>query len=201
MKERKMTRLIGDIHGDMQAYSNIISGCDRSIQVGDFGQGFITHSLAVPGKHEYIRGNHDDPFRCKMDAAWIPDGTIENDVMFVGGAWSIDWAYRIPGLTWWEDEECSVAALQHFIDKYLEVRPRVMITHECPDNIAGIMCSSLGKTKYDIPSRTRDAFEIMWNHHKPEYWIFGHWHVDWRKEIEGTQFVCLDINEYMDIEL
>lgn len=199
--ERKLTRLIGDIHGDVQAYSQIISNCERSIQVGDFGQGWLTFNPAVPNKHEYIRGNHDNPNLCKMDAAWIPDGTVKNDVMFVGGAWSIDWAYRTPGLSWWEDEECSHVQLEHFIDKYTEVKPRVMITHECPDSIAGIMCASLGKTKYDMPSRTRDAFDIMFHLHKPEYWIFGHWHNDWQKEIEGTRFICLDINDYIDLEI
>lgn len=195
-------RLIGDLHGDMYAYSQIISDCDRSIQVGDFGMGFIRSVPDVdPNKHEFIRGNHDSPDLCKMSAAWIPDGTIRNDVMFVGGAWSIDWAYRTPGLSWWDDEECSPAQLEHFIEKYIEVKPRVMITHECPDCIADVMCQDVQWKKFPFPSRTRDAFQIMWEHHQPDLWFFGHWHLSWQKKVGNTHFVCLNINEYVDIEL
>ncbi|AGR47928.1 metallophosphoesterase [Sinorhizobium phage phiM7] len=195
-------RLIGDLHGDMNAYLNIISDCDRSIQVGDFGIGFI-RSLPVvdPNKHEFIRGNHDDPSACKRQAAYIPDGTIRNDVMFVGGAYSIDWAYRTPGLSWWDDEECSPEQLESFIEKYIEAKPRVMITHETPDCVADVMCSDMNWKKYPLPSRTRDAFDVMFKAHKPKLWVAGHWHLPWQKHVHGTHFVVLNINEYIDVDL
>lgn len=196
----KKVRLVGDTHGDPH-YLNIIADCEYSIQVGDFGQGFINFNPAVPNKHEYIRGNHDNPSICKQDAAWIPDGTIKNDVMFVGGAWSIDWAYRVPGLSWWDDEECSEAQLEHFIEKYIDVKPRVMITHECPDIIANVMCHEVNWKKFPFPSRTRDAFDRMLLLHQPEEWYFGHWHLPWQGVYAGTKFRCLDINEYVDVDL
>jgi hypothetical protein len=199
-----LVRLIGDIHGNMDKYLSIIEGCDRSIQVGDFGIGFVSNPVDHydTKKHEFIRGNHDYPFGCKMyEPNFIHDGFIKNDVMFVGGAWSIDWAYRIPGRTWWDDEECSVNELQRFIDVYDMVRPRVMITHECPDSVADIMCKDMNWRKYDYPSRTRSAFDAMLEIHRPEEWYFGHWHLTWQKEIGGTKFRCLNEFEYTDVEL
>jgi hypothetical protein len=197
-------RLIGDVHGDMGAYLAIIDGCERSIQVGDFGIGFVPNPIDLYdiNKHEFIRGNHDYPEGCKYwEPNYIQDGTVRNDVMFVGGAYSIDWAYRTPGRSWWDDEECSVEQLQHFIDVYTDVNPRVMICHECPESIAGIMCGDLGLKKYDLPSRTRDALQVMFEIHQPEQFWFGHWHKSWGKNINGTNFRCLNINEYADVEL
>ena len=194
-------RLIGDIHGDIQTYADIISDCERSIQVGDFGIGFIRRPLDFGMKHEFIRGNHDDPEACKRIANFIPDGTIRNDVMFVGGAYSIDWAYRTEGISWWSGEECSTEQLNHFVATYDEVQPKAMITHELPDKIADIMCIDMGWKKYDLPSRTRDAFQAMYELHQPDYWIAGHWHLSWRKKVGNTEFIVLNINEYMDIDL
>lgn len=195
------TRLIGDLHGNMQAYHDIIHDCDRSIQVGDFGIGFIGHVPNFGPHHEFIRGNHDDPGACMMEPNFIPDGTIRNDVMFIGGAFSIDWAYRTEGVSWWADEECSNEQLHHFVATYEEVKPRVMITHECPESITAIMCADVRWKKYDLPSRTRDCFQEMYEIHQPDLWVFGHWHLSWRKRIGNTDFVCLNINEYLDVEL
>lgn len=197
------TRLIGDIHGDMYRYLSIIDDCEQSIQVGDFGIGFTENPVSMydVSRHRFIRGNHDFPNGCLREPNFIRDGTVENDVMFIGGAFSIDWQWRTEGLSWWSDEECSIKQLEHFIEHYSDVKPRVMITHECPDMIADLMCRDMEWNKYDIPSRTRDAFDVMWKIHKPELWVYGHWHLSWHKFVEGTEFVCLNCNETMDVEL
>ena len=57
--------------------------------------------------HKFIRGNHDDPQACREHPYWIKDGLIENDIMYIGGAWSIDREYRTEGVSWWRDEELS----------------------------------------------------------------------------------------------
>ena len=95
------TRIIGDIHGHIGPYINLLVDCDASIQVGDFGYGFINEpaerlvsDIHESGDHKFIRGNHDDPAKCKVAPGWIQDGLVRNDVMFIGGAWSIDWHLR-----------------------------------------------------------------------------------------------------------
>ena len=51
-------RFIGDVHGKMGDYLHITDGCAESIQVGDFGAGFVPlPSLDL--RHRFIRGNHD----------------------------------------------------------------------------------------------------------------------------------------------
>lgn len=197
-------RIIGDIHGDFNAYKSMINGCDESIQVGDYGIGFVPNQV-TDLKHRFIRGNHDDPKRCQGEVNHILDGTIEvidgAKIMYIGGASSIDKAYRTEGVSWWRDEECSYSQFLHFFDIYCREKPDIMITHECPEEVSNVLCNTTGISKFSEKSVTRLALQNMFEHHKPELWCFSHWHVSFAKNILGTKFICLNINEYMDIEV
>ena len=125
-------------------------------------------------------------------------------VMFVGGALSIDKQFRQEGFSWWPDEELSVGELMLLTDRYIGERPRAMITHECPEDIALFEMARLsGSTKLDprFASRTRQAFQSMWSAHSPELWVFGHWHRSFDQVCNGTRFICLAELEPLDIEL
>ena len=215
----KLTRLIGDIHGEWELYHQTATdainfgGCERTIQVGDFGVGFsgpYWHDRADEfhwdGTHRFIRGNHDDPTRCKKMAGWIHDGRIEDDVMFIGGAWSIDQAFRTEGVSWWQDEELSIEEFYRLIDVYDQVRPRVMITHDCPGDVSTEMFIQSGLALFkgnakSIPTRTSIAFNTMLAIHQPEEWYFGHWHHSMKYKYGRTMFQCLGIHDYVDVEL
>lgn len=193
----KKTRIIGDIHGKINEYTEIIKGAERSIQVGDFGMGFIKELPQFDANHRFIRGNHDSPEVCKNNPNWIPDGTVENDVMFIGGAWSIDWKYRTPGISWWNDEECSMEQFDEFCEKYREIKPRVMITHDAP--IGAIVKMFNPASLYQ--AKTQLFFEHLLDIHSPQIWIFGHWHIDTTCIYKNTAFVCLGELSYTDIDL
>jgi hypothetical protein len=212
-----ITRLIGDVHGKFQRYKTLLADSPHpTIQVGDMGVGFRRwphgdasanppHMQMVAGGHRFIRGNHDNPATCKTQSQYIPDGTVENGVMFVGGAVSIDRAYRNEGYSWWPDEELSEDELLGLIGNYCIDRPRVMITHECPESIAGMIVAHLcgGNPKMDprFASRTRIAFERMLSIHAPKLWIFGHWHVPFDYIHQGTRFICLPELSFIDVDL
>lgn len=213
-------RLIGDVHGKFDRYKKLIKNSPPSIQVGDMGVGFRKwphgdetqnppHYLMKPGNHRFIRGNHDNPGACKTQSQWILDGFIENDVMFIGGAVSVDRKYRIEGFSWWADEELSQNELDKLIEIYSVTKPRVMITHDAPESIAEMILQSLTipsrsnkvKLSEEHASRSRIAFEKMLHIHRPELWVFGHWHVPRNMLMEGTRFICLAELETLDIEL
>ena len=215
----KLTRIIGDIHGEWELYHQTATdainfgGCERTIQVGDFGVGFsgpYWHDRADEfhwdGTHRFIRGNHDDPARCKKMAGWIQDGLIEDDVMFIGGAWSIDQAFRTEGVSWWADEELSMEQLYRMIEIYDQVRPRVMITHDAPLDVTTEMFIQSGLALFKnsakaIPTRTGMAFNTMLDIHQPDEWYFGHWHHSMQYKYGRTMFQCLGIHDYVDVEL
>lgn len=207
-------RVIGDVHGKFKPYRNIIRDVPFSIQVGDMGVGFMgfrggeLRSLTNPpydamaeGRHLFIRGNHDNPDVCRRQKHWIPDGSVVDGVYCLGGAVSIDRAYRTEGLDWWADEECSYAALERMIDDYALIKPEVVITHDCPDSIAGEILASFRKGRIEDGSRTRVALERMLAIHQPRHWLFGHWHESLSFVLGRTRFQCLNELEFTDIEI
>jgi len=205
-------RFIGDVHGKFTPYKNIIKDVPVSMQVGDMGVGFFREDYIsgqrIPetnppfdvmerGDHTYIRGNHDNPAVCRRQKHWIPDGTMKNNVFCVGGAVSIDKEYRVEGLTWWPDEELSHQELLTVYDDYVKLKPRYVMTHETPSCISDMF----GLRKYPIMSNTPKALEYMWEEHKPDVWVFGHWHLSFDRVIMGTRFICLNELEYIDLEI
>lgn len=196
--------VVGDLHGhwsEMLQYLRILrdhSYDGEILQIGDVGIGFGDQSSAeffddMFAEHQnmrFIRGNHDNPAEVKNSSHYIQDGLVEGERMFVGGGHSIDKEWRTPGLDWWEDEELSIEQFNRVIDTYLHAKPRQMFTHECPDFLLPLFPQKM----LPIPSRTRQAFQAMWEAHKPELWVFGHFHLDFDQVIDGTRFIC--VNQY-----
>lgn len=215
-----LTRLIGDIHGlvnDYKVYS--IGNFDGpTIQIGDFGIGFgqsdywheSINDFHSDGTHRFIRGNHDNPTVCKQEmVGYIPDGTVEGDVMFIGGAWSIDnpvappgWYRRTAGHDWWFDEECSDEEFEKMLERYLEVKPRVIITHDCPAKVSYDMFWGSGFLTGPVyPNRTGQWLNTFFEAHQPDEWYFGHWHETMSHKHGRTMFQCIGELDFVDVEL
>lgn len=220
-------RFIGDVHGKYRQYLKIINECRDSIQVGDLGVGFRRllhpsfisadgvqlyedrsqwhpnppHYAMKRGNHRFIRGNHDNPSVCRQHSQWIRDGHIEGNMMLIGGAVSVDKEWRHEGYDWWADEELATEELYNLVDKYLIEKPDIMVTHDCPEDLAAVMCAVSQRRKIDIPSRTRQAFQSMLSGWQPRIWIFGHWHYPFDQVIAGTRFICLGELQYIDIDV
>lgn len=206
-------RYIGDIHGDVTGmYNRAVRGCHQSVQVGDFGRGFLHPTIAEivdefhthHPEHGFIRGNHDDPAECATAAGWISDGyyDAQSESMYVGGAWSIDFETRTPGRNWWPDEELSVPELARIHAEYVYRKPKVMVTHDCPHSVAReLFFRPPFDTRNQFRTRTSEALEAMLKEHKPDLWIFGHWHEDHRVKLQGTEFICIGIGNWVDIDL
>lgn len=193
-----LIRFIGDIHCNFKNYQRLIEGSEYSIQVGDFGIGFGIAPPKVSTNHRFIRGNHDylmeiiSNHDCKN---WIPDGTIIYGKIFcVGGAFSVDKVLRTEGVDWWADEELSTSEWYDILDLYDELRPKIVVSHDCPNQ-------AMPYSNYKVPSRTGQALSAMFDIHKPELWVFGHYHTSFDEVIEGTRFVCVDQQKYIDIEI
>jgi hypothetical protein len=206
-------RFIGDVHGKFEQYESLIKGVDESIQVGDMGLGFSAPTpngiRAFPdppydvmkreGNHRFIRGNHDDPAACRSQCLCIADGHSEGDMFFCGGALSVNLKGRTEGLNWWPDEELSDPDFARIREKYLDEKPAIMVTHDCPHEVAQAILLQHEIDKAVAISRTRQAFQGMWERYKPDTWVFGHWHLSMDKVISGTRFICLAELEPRDL--
>jgi len=213
-----LTRLIGDIHGLINDYRvfaiNDFEG--PTIQIGDFGIGFgqsdywheFINDFHTLSNHRFIRGNHDNPYMCQEMIGYIPDGTTENDVMFIGGAWSIDnpnappgWYKRTAYVDWWPEEECTDDQFEAMFETYKRVKPRVMITHDCPSSISYEMFWGSGFLKGPVyPNRTGEWLDRFFEAHQPEFHFFGHWHKTMALKRGNTTFVCLGELDTIDVD-
>jgi hypothetical protein len=201
-----MITVIGDVHGHTDRYQKMLRqkyAGQRTFQIGDMGIGFagtpgLHKDIQTNGDHKWIRGNHDDPAKCRSTVGYAGDyGYLPEDkLFFLAGAFSIDRIWRTPGVSWWADEELSYTELQEAIDLYKQVKPRFVVSHEAPSNAAKIMLHSLSgdyfAAKADCTmSRTAEALQVMLDAHVPEEWVFGHYHVDKSFEFQGTKFTCV----------
>lgn len=209
----KSVLFMGDIHGVFGELDKAMrrhkpnAKWDRLYQVGDFGLGFPEYTDLSTGKPfcgdpesfdpriRWIRGNHDNPEQCRKYPGYMGDYGVEKDtgIFYVSGAFSIDRDFRTIGRDWWPDEELSYQDLQKAIDLYIETKPNVVMSHTAPEEITQRLMK--GAHKRYSGQRTETALQTMFRYHKPKLWVFGHWHVVWDVNVEGTRFVCLGINQ------
>lgn len=200
----KMTTItvIGDVHGKTQQYQKIIrqkyQDC-KTIQIGDMGIGFAGVGLhKMSDDHRWFRGNHDDPAKCRNTTNYMGDWGLIPDtkLMWIAGAFSVDRDYRIPGISWWPDEELSYEELQKVIATYSTVKPDYVLSHEAPSRAGRALLDHLMGPYFSAKqnccnSRTAEALQQMFDIHRPKEWVFGHYHIDKSFMIENTKFICV----------
>ena len=201
--------MVGDVHCKFKSFRDIVKNLPSNslpIQVGDFGVGFPeweSDKAPLDGlSYKFIRGNHDNPGVCKSLGTYIPDGYYDEDLraFFCGGGFSIDRNYRTEGLNYWSDEELTYKEFSPIVDLYYRSKPRIVVTHEPPASLIPLIApNTAGKI---CPSRTSQCFQTMLDTiHRPEVWVFGHYHLSWSSTIDGTLFRCLDELEVAQIDL
>lgn len=201
-------RFIGDVHGHTDRLQILLQDGKPSFQIGDMGLGFV--KVPTFKNLSFIRGNHDDPALCKTHPNYAGEFGFKDGLFFCGGAFSIDYAWRQeamrrnPHITpvWWEDEELNVAQLGQALALYERVKPLVVATHEAPTSAKIKLLTELAigfRPEKLVPSRTDKAFQQMLKIHRPQYWLFGHYHIQRTWEDEGTLFSCLDELRTMEL--
>lgn len=133
--------IIGDVHGKTSQYLKILKNIDEdceTIQVGDFGfkNQHEWHLNNVDStKHKINFGNHDDYTFLNKPHSLGKYTYFNNELMTVRGAYSIDKEYRTEGISWWANEELNYQEFQEAIDFYCLKKPKIMITHDCPQEV------------------------------------------------------------------
>jgi len=187
---------IGDVHGKINEYFNIIKKLDKTIQLGDFGVGFVKIPK-IPKQHRFIRGNHDNPEECKKFTNYLGNyGYLKKEeIFFISGAFSIDKSLRTEGVDWWRDEELSYAELNEMTDLYYKIHPQIVVSHEAPKIVINKIW---GHNYYNNP--TVQALNVLFEYNQPKIWVFGHHHKSFREKIGKTFFIGLDELEIYNME-
>jgi hypothetical protein len=191
-----MIALIGDVHGKYRHYHEIIREKERypyTLQVGDFGFNYDTLLNVDPNHHVFMPGNHDnydvlyDIPNCIGDYGFKSLNGV--DFFFYRGAYSIDRDLRTIGIDWWEKEELSLQEFENAKEIYKDVKPDIMISHDCPQFVSFEL---LGPNQKIYQNMTSWALSELYNIHQPKYWFFGHWHISKKIQHGLTTFICLD---------
>lgn len=190
--------LLGDTHGDMRTVNELIkySSNDGIFQLGDICLRGDFFWEKFSKDFHFIRGNHDDPELCSQHSCYLGDfGFIEDlDLFFISGAKSLVDSFEESqiGITCWLNEELSEEELEICLNYYLEKKPKVVISHDCPD----LINKKIHRFE-DSLSRTRIYMQKMLDIHRPEFWFFGHHHRNMIINDKGTVFTCLGLNQHI----
>ena len=188
--------LIGDVHGKYEHYHKIVRQTERhpyTLQIGDFGFKYDTLKNVDSTRHLILPGNHDNYDTCYNHPHFLGDYGYTSlnriDFFYYRGAYSIDRQYRTIGIDWWENEQVNIDQFMKARELYRSIKPEVMITHDCPQDIALQMLEP-GQRVYE--NITSWALQELYNIHQPKLWFYGHWHRSVKIQHGNTQFVCLN---------
>lgn len=187
--------VIGDVHGKTDEYHQILKNNPHtpSVQLGDFGfekqhQWFLDNVDCR--QHRVLFGNHDY-YPLLKESHSLGDFGAVGRYFWIRGASSIDRDMRTIGIDWFPEEEMSINQLQECVSAYLAMKPKIVLSHDCPHSVCARMF------EIEQISRTRSAMDEMLEKHAPQMWIFGHHHVSKGETINGTRFVCLQELDYI----
>jgi len=115
---------------------------------------------------------------------------LEEGILYVRGAFSIDRAHRTEGVDWWRDEELDLRQCHDLID-FVGVSKRgsgirAVVSHDCPQSVNEHVFGHSEK------SRTGQVLQRVLEICTPKLWVFGHHHRSVCETIGGTTFRCLD---------
>ena len=191
-------KIVSDVHEKTEEFSKILENSkDHVLQLGDLGIGQRDVSknkfdnLFCEHGWSFIQGNHDNPYHCEKSPHFL--GRFGCDqvlkMFWVSGGYS-----PRNRDDWWRKEQLTKQEMNECLDLYQKTLPKVMITHSAPMIIA----KDLGFPDYSF---TKEFLEKLFWLHKPDLWIFGHYHKSFKRNFKGTQFVCLDKLEEMTIDV
>ena len=234
---------LGDIHGNfgvIHQYINLYKLKNVNIiQVGDFGVGFARFEkdkrylemhheklvknnvfvYAIRGNHDYKPYFDEDPFNF-TNIKLVKDYTVlnlaEKNILFVGGATSVDRAMRNrknkdtkPNgkADWWGDEVFVLD--KEKLEGFRNID--IVVTHTTPLYCNPILAYGLGSHIENIIKETGDTdlrtdllverhqvkemFDILKKNNNIKSHYYGHFHKNAEIEIDGTMHFLLGIGE------
>lgn len=119
----------------------------------------------------------------------LPDG---RNVLFMGGAYSIDKHYRKPYIDWFPEETITSEDMTRLPDMKIDI----VISHTCPSFVAPLL--RLPKYYYGgdkVHDPSCDYLTRVFEKYNPQRWYFGHWHLFQNLFVNDTYFQALSHNE------
>lgn len=202
-----MVIITGDIHNDFGSLNTLINRKKPELLIccGDFGywpkfsQAKQFSDIKNPRtKILWCDGNHEDHWSLRdrttdelaPNVIYMPRGSTYTlpdgrNILFMGGGYSIDKAYRTEGVDWFREETISQKDFENLPDMKIDI----VVSHTCPEELVDRMILYNSYKKLE-PSNT--ALSRIWNMYNPSLWFFGHWHNYVEITMKDTKFYALD---------
>lgn len=191
--------LVGDVHGERENIERVFkyakdAEAEHIVQLGDLYYGFpdidpfmndIEREVFKTGiPFSFIKGNHDNHALLGKitDLTDVRDGVqfIPNCIPFklgsatflaAGGAFSVDKPDRIPGVSWWPDEQITDYDVRY--SEYAE-GVDIILSHDAPttsnlDDLMSLM-------PFTAALKNRDRLQQIVENVKPKMLFHGHYH-------------------------
>ena len=203
------------IFGDIHAYWPVLNSYLRHlpenkisnvIVCGDFGywpkfkEFDLKHINTERCKIYFCPGNHEDWWALPKtyeitelykNIFYCPFGTtlnIENkNLLFCGGAESIDKQHRRIGYDWFPDEIISYQDMEHLPPKSANID--IVISHTCPSFVFNKLPVAFNNKALDPSCKMLDFVHSIF---RPKLWYFGHFHMYKKMNLDNTTFTCLN---------
>lgn len=199
--------ILGDVHAEWGKLNTLINTKrpDIILQCGDFGYWPKFEDCSIdkikpkntliyfcPGNHEdwdsldLLTESHLTPnihYMKKGSLLNLPDGRT---VLFMGGAFSVDKAWRKPYYDWFPQEMITKQDILDLPDVNIDM----VISHTCPNEFEMVGTLFTGGSKIDDPCRGYLSYIL--EKYKPAEWYFGHWHTYKTGNYNGCKWVGLN---------
>ena len=206
-----MLTFVGDVHGWFAVFTKLRERYQLTtpvIQVGDLG---FSHKIPKEwpknlGFDTYaIAGNHEvhpwlDQFTEVTEVAdrlfFVPRGTVMElegkRIGFMGGAESVDRAYRAPGIDWWPEERITEEELQRLFN--LPKPLDLLVTHSPPAEVVPLAVGVLNRKDWGLSPDWQDIsaqrIQQLWEHHGRIPIVSGHLHCS--KQLSTCRILNID---------
>lgn len=220
---------IGDQHKDFTNLKKLIKHTeykyspDLYIQVGDFGLLYdysdflnLTNEIfkKINKKLIFIDGNHDDHHYLqslkeeftdiRSNIQYAKRGAIlsinNKNILFVGGAFSIDRGLRELNYDYFEEEVLSLNEYEEILNKLKDKKIEIMVSHDTPSFFSHLNRNGVYKTMEDweISTKHRNYLQNIFIASGAKINIHGHYHKRFEYDLlyDGKEYkeVSLDAN-------
>lgn len=107
---------------------------------------------------------------------YVPRCTTLNingyNILFIGGAASIDYKYRKDGVDWFSHYETISAADMYNLP---DIDIDIVVSHTCPLEWKLDLLKAV-RGSYSFKDPSEDALSHVLNKYHPKLWVHGHWH-------------------------
>ena len=118
----------------------------------------------------------------------------------IGGAYSIDWMFRVPGRSWWPDEQPS-AEIKEKVERSLDRegwRVNVVLSHTVPLKYEPVEVFIRGVDQSKVDKSTEEWLDSIDDRLDYDKWFCGHYHTE--KKVDRIQLMFEDFAVLCDHE-